>query len=307
MRVGNKWVSLNALHTFEAAGRHLHMRRASEELKVTQSAVSHQVRSLEASLGVKLFERTRRSLTLTPDGMRLLGTVQQALDSIGSVSVQLGQDAFSGVLTLALPRSFSTQWLMPRLPDFLERFPNLTVRCQIVPPDASAMPPDVDLAVLFDSHRFPGRRVETLVELEFFPVCAPTLALGGTPLPIEALRNATLIHEDGGEFWARWFSAVGAEQFRASRNVYVESTHEALALASGGAGFAINDAFKGELPLAQGHLVKPFGASVTRHGRYVLITHPTPRGSEAADAFATWLRRQVAASATRGAERKTVG
>ena len=295
MRVGDKWISLNALHTFEAAGRHLHMRLASEELNVTQSAVSHQVRALEASLGVALFRRTRRRLTLTAEGARLLRTVQGALESIGAVSAQLGRDAFSGELTLGLLRSFSTQWLMPRLPDFLARFPNLTLRCRILPQAAPALPADVDLAVLFDDYRFPGKRVETLVDLAFFPVCAPSLAGGSTPLPIEALRHATLIHEDGSELWARWFSAVGVEQLTTARQVYVESTHEALALAVGGGGFAINDAFKGALPLAQGQLVRPFGARVAKHGRYVLITHPAPRCSEAASAFASWLRRQVAA------------
>lgn len=156
------------------------------------------------------------------------------------------------------------------------------------------MPANTDLAVFFIEHRHPGKCVETLVELEVFPVRAPSLTADTHPLSLDALQDAVLIHEDDGEFWARWFSAVGAEQFATTRAVYVESTHAALALASADGGFAINDAFKGGLLLREGRLVKPFGAMLASQGRYVLMTYPQPRNNAAADAFEQWLRRQVA-------------
>jgi DNA-binding transcriptional LysR family regulator len=107
MWIGERWVSLNALHTFEVAARHEHMRLAAEELHVTQSAVSHQVRTLESALGIQLFNRAKCRLTLTAEDCRLMPTVQQALGSIACVSLQLRQDEFSGTLNIATPRSFS--------------------------------------------------------------------------------------------------------------------------------------------------------------------------------------------------------
>lgn len=296
MRIGRRHLPLGSLEGFEATGRHLNMRRAADELGLTQSAVSHQVRGLERALGVQLFERVGRRLALTAEGSRLLATVQQALDRLATTAQAIGGDALSGRLSVAAPPAFATQWLVPRLPRFLARFPELSVTVVPVAPGLAPALPKVELAVVFNAARFPGMRVEPLVDLEMFPVCAPGLAgslgAGRLPLPPEALRGQTLIHEDDGEIWARWFAATGTEQFPPRREIRVASTLDALTLARLGAGFAINDAFMGGEMLEAGTLIRPFAASMA-HGRYALVLPGTPTAP--ALAFERWLRREVAA------------
>lgn len=295
MRIAGRRVPLNTLQGFEAAGRHLNMRLAAEELGLTQSAISHQVRSCETALGVRLFERAGRGIALTTDGARMLTAVQQALDRIAATAMSLGGDALSGRLRLAAPPGFATQWLMSRLPGFLARFPDLSISVQTVAPGKAGLP-KVDLAIVFNAERFPGMQVETLVELEMFPVCAPSLsgglAGGRLPLSPEALRDQTLIHEDNGEIWARWFAASGTEQFAPRREVRVANSQNALELARLGAGFAINDAFMGAQLLGVGGLVRPFAVSMF-YGRYGMA-RPSGEPSPPVAAFERWLRREIA-------------
>ncbi|SNR56819.1 LysR substrate-binding domain-containing protein [Puniceibacterium sediminis] len=286
-------VPLNALQGFEAAARHLNMRRAGEELHITQSAISHQVRAIEAALGQPLFEANRRKLVLTAQGKRLHDTVRRALDDIAATTLQLGEDAFSASLSVAAPRAFAAQWLVPRLPRFLDLFPDLTLKLSSLPAEIATGLPRVDAAVVFNQVDFPGMQVETLVALEMFPVCAPSLTAGVDTMSPGHLRNVTLIHEDGGTIWARWFAAMGAEQVSARRHVYASNTQDALALARGGAGFAIDDGFLGGGSVATGALVRPFGASAFPFGQYALVTQPHDRLSPATLAFRDWLRREI--------------
>lgn len=303
MRVGTRHLPLNALQGFEAAGRHLNMRLAGEELNITQSAVSHQVRSIEHALGQQLFEPNRRRLVLTTEGRRLLATVRQALDEIATTALQLVEDAYSGTLTVAAPPAFSSQWLVPRVSRFLDLFPDLNVDLRITIPAPDAALPRCDVAIVFNQVRFPGMRVETLVQLEMFPVCAPGLVAGSEGMSPADLGQATLIHEDDGAIWARWFAATGAEQVAPRRNIHVGSTVNALSLARAGAGFAIDDGFMGGRHIAEGALVRPFGARTFAFGQYGLVTHPIERLSPAASAFTDWLRREVRATVQAGRSR----
>ncbi|WP_273544850.1 LysR substrate-binding domain-containing protein [Heliomarina baculiformis] len=294
MRIGSRHLPLNALQGFESAGRHLNMRAAGEELNVTQSAISHQVRSIEKALGKALFEPNRRRLVLTDDGKRLLSAVREALDGITATALQLGEDAYAGTLTVAAPPAFSTQWLIPRLPRFLAHYPDLSLTLERLSTQGIPLP-KVDVAVAFNAIDFPGMRVKTLAELEMFPVCAPSL-LPTRQMQPEQLRDATLIHEDGGAIWSRWFAATGADPAAPRRSIHVASTQDALALARAGAGFAINDPFMGGHFLTDGTLVRPFGELSFTYGQYSLVTSPPERLGAAASAFADWLMREIAAT-----------
>jgi DNA-binding transcriptional LysR family regulator len=134
------------------------MARAAAELNVTQSAVSHQIKSLEENLELKLFLRTGRTLSLTTDGQNLLASVQTALQGITSTCIQLGDDVFSGELVIAAPASFATLWLMPRISNFLDPFPNLTIRRKIINSEPGSQLPESDIAIVFNEPKFPGKR-----------------------------------------------------------------------------------------------------------------------------------------------------
>ena len=296
MKIGTRHLPLNALQGFEAVGRHLNMRLAGDELNITQSGISHQVRSLERALGQNLFEPNRRRLVLTPEGRRLLDTVRQSLDAISATALQLGEDTYSASLSIAATPAFTSQWLIPRLHRFLDLFPDLSLHTQVMPAETDGRLPKVDVAIVFNQMRFPGMRVETLVQLDMFPVCAPRLFAGEGTMDPAALRHATLIHEDDGAIWSRWFAAMGADQIAGRRQVHVTSTQDALDLARAGIGFAINDRFIGWRYLADGALVRPFGARTFSFGEYMLVTQPPDRLPPPAQAFTDWLRREIASN-----------
>ncbi|MEP2627424.1 MAG: LysR substrate-binding domain-containing protein [Hyphomicrobiales bacterium] len=293
MRIGSKHLPLNTLQGFEAAARHLNMRRAGEELNLTQSAVSHQVRTLEKALGRSLFEENRRRLALTPDGKRLLVAVKQGLETISAAATQVSEDAFSSSLTVLATSAFSSQWLVPRLPRFLELFPDLTFSLRVASAAASSDLAQVDAAVVFNNAQFEGMRVETLTRLKMFPVCAPGPDRKMVP---EDLEGETLIHEDDGEIWARWFAAVGAEQIKPHRAIYASGTQAALSLAIAGSGFAINDGIIGAEALSKAWLARPFGNATLSFGEYLTVTPPIERITPGASAFVAWMRREMAAT-----------
>lgn len=293
MKVGNRHLPWKALSAFEVVGRRGSMRAAAEELAVTPSAVSHQVRALEHALGRALFERRGRQLALTAEGRLMLDAVGAAFDRIGSTSLRLMDDAFVGTLSIAVPPAFSLQWLMPCLPRFLARFPRLTLRSEPCPsggrPNANA-----DVVIAFGTTSFPGRRVSTLVELEMFPVCAPDYARARGEFTSDALRAATLVHEDDGALWTAWFEATGTEQFRPAREVFAGTTHDALACAAGGGGVAIDDGFMGAAAKGDGRLVRPFGAQSFAFGHYAIALPPEGSASAPAEAFHDWIVAELA-------------
>ena len=295
MRIGNTFVSLNALHTFAAAARHCHMGRAAQELNVTQSAVSHQIRALERDLGATLFQRRGRHVELTGAGTRLLSTVQQAFDSIAATVLTLEGGLFQGELTLAAPVSFLTEWLTPRLPEFLDAFPNLSLRTEILDRHSAGPPTEADIAVTFDRFAVPGRTVAPLLELTVFPVCAPAVAPQTQPVRADSLSDATLIHEDDGALWDAWFAAAAAGPVTPRRHIHAGALNLALELARQAVGFAISDEFMSSRDLAEGRLVRPWGRTTLDHARYYLVTRTGEDPSSPAAAFALWLHRRVAA------------
>ncbi|MGQ3485907.1 LysR substrate-binding domain-containing protein [Roseovarius pacificus] len=300
MKIGDTWVSLNALQTFEAAARHEHMGRAAQELNVTQSAVSHQVRALERALGLRLFERRGRRIEVNAAGERLLQSIQNGFDGISSTALALSTDAYSGQVSVAVPVSLMVEWLTPKLAMFLSRFPQLSLRCTYSERSMSVLPADVDMAIVFSAHVFPGFQVTPFLQTAIFPVCAPELVHGSLSLEPEVLKRATLIHEDDGEIWAQWFASRGIAQFRPARDIYAGSHHDAVAFARHGAGFAMTDWFLGGDALRAGNLVQAFGPHELTHEGYYIVTRSNQPGDSPVQALKDWLLRE--ADRPRGAD-----
>ena len=116
---------LNALRSFEAAARYESFTRAAEELYVTQSAISQQVKALEAQLGVKLFNRERQRLKITPAGRDYLAEIRETLDSVGAATERLMQRHSAGVLTVSTSQDFAAKWLVHRLARFAAAHPGI--------------------------------------------------------------------------------------------------------------------------------------------------------------------------------------
>jgi DNA-binding transcriptional LysR family regulator len=260
------------LRTFEAVARQLSFTRAADELALTQSAVSHQIRSLEQGLGTSLFGRLHRGIELTDDGRVLLEGVRAGLDSMLLASERVRSQRRVGVLTVAAPAAFATWWLVPRLGRFAALHPEIEVRIAAMDgrePDLSR--DGVDVAVVKRDAKLADRNpVEMpLLREVVFPVCSPSMLDEDPPLrSLRDLTRHTLIEceaaeDDDAQFtWATWLARSGISQTHSARQLRFSHFGLALSAAIDGLGVALGRSPMVDAELAAGRLVRPFGKKV---------------------------------------------
>src|SRR6516164_5360590 len=166
---------LNALRSFDAAARHQSFTRAAEELCVTQGAVSHQVKALEAELGVKLFNRERTGLVITSAGRDYLAVVRDAFDRIALGTEQLTERQRSGPLAVSTSPDFAAKWLVHRLGRFAAAHPEIELNVSATMHHVDFASEEVDLAIRHGAGNWPGLDAVNLCPEELFPVCSPAL------------------------------------------------------------------------------------------------------------------------------------
>jgi LysR family glycine cleavage system transcriptional activator len=193
--------SLNALKAFEAAARHESFTKAADELAVTQGAVSHQVKGLEAELGLKLFNRERQRLVITEAGRGYLEVVRDAFDRLATGTERLLQVQKSGALTVTTSPNFAAKWLVHRLGRFVEAHPDIDLRVAASHRHIDFAREDIDMAVRHGDGQWPGLSVTRLCVEEIFPVCNPEL-LRGRRSPVD-LAHHTLLHVNDRRDWSK--------------------------------------------------------------------------------------------------------
>jgi LysR family transcriptional regulator, glycine cleavage system transcriptional activator len=194
---------LNALRAFEAAARAESFTRAAEELCVTQGAVSHQVKSLEATLGIKLFSRERQRLIITDAGRDYLVVIRDALDRIAAGTERLVERQNAGVLTVSTSPDFAAKWLVNRLGRFAEANPGIDLRVSATMHHVDFAREDVDVAVRHGDGNWGGLDAVRLCSEELFPVCSPKLMSGRNRIvkPPDLLKFP-LLHLDDWKAWS---------------------------------------------------------------------------------------------------------
>src|SRR6202020_3590687 len=191
--------SLNGLRAFEAAARHLSFTNAAAELNVTQTAISHQIRRLEQELGVRLFVRQNRALTLTAEARDYLPGIRAAFNDLRLATDRLLRKDNDHVLTVSTLALLAAKWLLPRLSAFQEAHPGIDVRITTSTALVDFRSGDVDAAIRYGRGHWPGVRADWLTADELFPGCSPELLKGGKPLRRpEGLGHHTLLHTSGG-------------------------------------------------------------------------------------------------------------
>src|SRR2546430_8315351 len=201
---------LNALKAFEAAARHESFTRAAEELCVTQGAVSHQVKALEAELGIKLFNRERQRLIITEAGRDYLAVLRDAFDRIAVGTERLVQRQTSGVLTVSTSPDFAAKWLVNRLGRFAEAHPGIDLRVSATMHHIDFVREEVDVAVRHGDGNWPGLDAIRVCVEQLFPVCSPKLMSGRNKIakPSDLLKSQ-LLHLADSKAWSEWFEAAG--------------------------------------------------------------------------------------------------
>ena len=209
---------LNALRAFEAAGRHLSVKAAADELSVTPGAVSQLIKSLERTLGVTLFQRVNRGIFLTEAGQSYLPPVRNAFRQIAEATRRVAASSDGGVLTVSTTPSFAAAWLVPRLKDFQDTHPDIDLQISASKALVDFSRDGVDLAIRHCLGRYPGLHSERVFAVELLAVAAPGLVarLGNPKAPRELVRWPH-VHDADRKDWHLWFQAQGIEDFGAPR------------------------------------------------------------------------------------------
>lgn len=286
---------LNALRAFEAAARHLSFARAADELHLTPSAISHQIKALEKQLGVHLFERRGRKVALSDAGGRYYPALRQAFDQMQTATENLRLDQGLGVLNINVLPTFAVRWLVPQLGDFQRRHPEIEVRMTTSAEIIDFNRHDADAAVRFGSGRWPGLTARLLMREEIVPVCSPKLLENGPPLESPAdLRHYPLLHDvNRPDVWRQWLTAVGETSIDPERGLKLETTNLAVQGALQGLGIVPVNPTLVRPELEAGTLVEPFGFHLAVDNGYYLV-YPTGRESRPRlRAFEAWLIEMV--------------
>ena len=287
--------SLNGLRAFEAVARHLSFTRAAEELAVTQTAVSHQIRRLEDQLGRKLFDRRGRVLSLTRAGQDYVPAVRAAFDKLRGATDKLLRADGAGRLTVSTLPSLAAKWLVPRLPGFQEAHPEIDVRIATSVALVDFRRDDVDVAIRYGHGDWPGLRADWLMTEETFPVCAPALRDGAPPLrrPADLARH-TLLHMSVRDDWHQWLTAAGEEGVDVTRG-HTFDTHVALLQAAiDGLGVALGRTPFVEADLAAGRLVAPFQVTLPTEAGFYVVAPTATADRPPVPAFREWLLQTMA-------------
>jgi LysR family transcriptional regulator of beta-lactamase len=279
---------LNALRAFEASARNLSFTRAGLELRVTQAAVSQQVKTLEEILAVPLFRRLPRGLALTEEGEALLPVLTDAFRRIGATLERFEGGRLREVLTLGAVGTFVTGWLLPRLAEFRAAHPSVDLRLMTNNNRVDLAGEGLDCAIRFGDGAWHGTEATRLFAAPLTPLCAPKIA-ARLRQPAELMREV-LLRSYRVDEWARWFAAVALPAPNIRGFVFDSSLTMAEA-AIQGAGVALLPAMMFGRDLREGRLVRPFGAEVAL-GAYWLTRLKSREETPAMAAFRLWLLDQ---------------
>ena len=280
---------LNALKAFEAVARSNSVTRAAEELSVTQGAVSQQVKALEATLGVKLFNRERQRLVITEAGRDYLTVVRDAFDQIAAGTDRIVQRQKSGVLTVSVSADFAAKWLVGRLSRFVESHPEINLRVAARDQRIDFARDDVDLDVRHGDGQWPELEAERLCAEQLFPVCSPKLIRGRNRVTSAAdLLKFPLLRLNDWTNWGRLFEAAGVVTQPVPGPV-LNRASMLIDAAIDGQGIALARTALAALDLIHGRLVRPIDVSLEIPNTYWIVSPKATAKTPKIATFRQWL------------------
>lgn len=284
---------LNALKAFEVAGRHLNFTAAAEELSVTLSAISHQIRQLEEMLGVPLFHRTRRGLVLSPEGQAILPDVQRGFDYLAQALAKLEARRTEGTLTISMFSTVAMRWFIPRLSRFQAKHPDIDVRITTSMKPIDLEREGLDCAIRYGNGDWPGLTATRLFTEELTAVAHPDLAAKiHQPADLAGVR---LLHSQNRiEHWRIWLQAMNAPEIDPTVGPVFETRSFTIQAALQGLGVAVMDpAFVAE-EIKAGRLVRLFDRSLSVSGAYWLVCLDHMAEAPRIKAMRDWLLEETA-------------
>lgn len=297
MRMVVRLPSLDLLRGFEAAARHLSFTKAAQELHVTQSAVSRQIKTIEEQLGVTLFRRLNRALLLTEEGQALSRAVAAALGGIEQAVARLSSLAEDRPLNVTTSVAFASLWLVPRLTRLRKAHADIDVRLAANNDLLDLDRDRIDVAIRYCEPKAAPPGASLLMGEDVFPVASPSLTRDrARPLAAPAdLERHVLLHFDEvrGAWpwltWREWLPALKVPELRAAGALHFSHYDQVVRAAIDGEGVALGRAPLVERYLKSGELVTPFRDRVTVPRKYFVIVAPAAREQRRVKQFVEWL------------------
>jgi LysR family transcriptional regulator, glycine cleavage system transcriptional activator len=293
MYVFEKLPPLKSLRAFEAAARLGSFTSAAKELSITQGAISYQIKRLETSLDVILFQRAVRQVSLTTAGESLYRTTHQLFRELEDEIHSIAPRQQPLLLTVSVSTFFVTRWLSQRLGHFLIEQPMLTLRLQHSVNDPDFSVDAVDLAIRWGKGNWSGVESELLIPSSMTVLCAPQLTGGSNPITrIDDLRQHTFLHDQtGNDSWIEWLSLAGLEDLGAGKGPIIVDPNVRVQSAIDGQGLVMANRLL-EDDIQQGRLMEPFDIRLEGYGFY-LVYAPEAKRRKAFQLFRSWVKEEA--------------
>jgi LysR family glycine cleavage system transcriptional activator len=301
MRNRNALPALDLLVGFEAAARHLSFTKAGEELFLTQSAVSRQIKELEEQLGVELFQRRHRALALTDAGRSFYASAAQVLTTMRTATDRLRAQVGKKDLSVTTTHSFAALWLIPRLAGFTRGHPGIDVRIMADTRVQDLDRDGLDLAIRHGPASLAGSNAVRLMGERVFPVCSPKL-LKDKSKPLREprdLRYHCLLQYDDPEgrhpwlHWKTWLEVEGIADLRPAATLSFSGYEQIIPAAVAGHGVGLGRTPLVKDLLASGELVAPFKTSADPARAYYAVVSKNAEGRPQVAEFVAWLKQEA--------------
>lgn len=289
------------MRAFESAARHQSISLAASELNVTPAAISQQIKLLEQVLDLQLFIRQNRQIELTEEGQLLKPLLTEAFEQMHRALQTLRTHQQGQPLTITAPQSFVAKWLIPRLEDFNQQHPEISVRI-----DASIRLVDfeheaIDVGIRFGLQPDPDLVSTHLTTLQVIPTCSPEFLKKHKQLKTPAdINNQTLLHYDSqGNYptwpdWNMWLATIGYPEINTKPGIYFAQSDMVIQAAIEGQGIALVPSILAEKDIQAGRLVQPFSIATPIDFSYYLVTTPNRSRLPRVIAFKQWILQQIA-------------
>jgi LysR family glycine cleavage system transcriptional activator len=292
---------LPALRAFEAVARSKSVRDAAQELGLTPSAVSHQLRNLEDHLGVVLFNRGNQTIELTETGAQFAAYAERAFRELRQGVAALRSNLDSDVLRVSVAPLFAMEILMPALPDFERACPDLKLRLDVGESLADLDTESIDAAIRIGEEPSNALFYESLLEVCWAPVCSPRLLQGANPLsvPTDLSKHVLIGTNESSDrsLWELWLDAAGVADLKPATELRFDTFLGTVQAAESGLGVIVAPLSILARHLSEGRLVMPFALSIPSPWPYRLVCRRGQERQPKIDRFRRWLKGVCAAHA----------
>ena len=293
--VGAPKISLRGLRTFCAAARYESFRTASEELFITASAVSHQIKSLEEELGEQLFDRNSRDLKLTETGKSLYEDVSPLIDQLDSVAASYKKGAVSRSVRISVQPFFASEYFVPRLREFTSEHPDIDIQVGTSDETTEKHPADADLSIRLFRSAPSDMPSNLLFPLRMVPAGSPEFKEQMTVRKKTIVSEFPIIvHETHPKAWAQWADAAGIELPEKKKIIRLGSTIAVLRAAQRGIGAALVPVPMGQLWFDEGSIVRLFKKELVADVSYYLVCKADRANDDSVRRLQDWILRNFA-------------